>query len=969
MTESLIKLENSLTKGFLNNSYPADEWLVPDILINDSVNGIKVLNTLTNKLDDCEEFLFSTAFITTSGVASLFNVLDRLKSKGIKGKILTSKYLNFTQPEALERIIENFPNIDLRIQETGNLHAKAYIFKKESVYDIIVGSSNLTSDALSVNNEWNLKVSSHTNGHLTSRILDVFRNDFNHATPVTIAWLENYKEAYQLKRFQNYKEEELLKNPVNAKPNRMQSIALENLRKLRDRGANKALLISATGTGKTYLSAFDVKQFNPNRCLFVVHRRNIAEAALRTFNNVFGNSKKMGLYSGDLKEINSDFIFTTVQTMSLDHHLNNFSKDYFDYIIIDETHRAGGATYKKLLEYFNPKFLLGMTATPERTDGFDIFNLFDHNIAYEIRLHKAMEEDMLSEFHYYGVQDISVDGKIIDENSDFRYLEAEERVKHIIGTSKKYGTDDGIIRGLVFCSRKDECKSLSESFNRQGFRTVALTGDNDESSRTKAIERLESDSPDKLDYIFTVDIFNEGIDIPRVNQILMLRPTSSAIIFIQQLGRGLRKFPGKSYVTVIDFIGNYQNNYLVPIALYGDSTYNKDTLRKLLSSGSKLIPGGSTINFDEITKEQIFRSIDSSNIQTKKDLTKDYDLLKFKIGRSPLMMDFLNHGSRDPFQYVEYSKHSFFEFVSKKEKDLTGLISGRELDLLKYFSKEINNAKRIEESIILELLIDKEITSFNEVSEVINKLFGYNISLETFESALNNLSLNFITENSKGKLLKVAEIYSFDIIQSFGNKVTLGKDLQIALENEIFINYLKDSIYYSIQTFKTQFDLSKFTGGFVRFKKYSRKDCFRILNWEQQPLAQNVGGYMFHPHNLNCPIFLNYHKEEGISETTQYEDGFIDPKTLIYMSKSKRTLNSPDVLRFMQAKEKNIRLPLFIKKENAEGDDFYYTGEVIPVVDEFEETTMGKEKTVSVVKMKFELDKPVEDSIYRYLIG
>lgn len=968
MTEPFLKLEKSLQKGFLDSSYDADESFVPEILVNDRFNGIKVLSTLTNKLENCEEFLFSSAFITTSGVSSLFNVLELLKSKGVKGKILTSKYLNFTQPEALKRIVENFPNIDLRIQETGNLHAKAYIFKKNKIYDVIVGSSNLTSDALSVNNEWNLKVSSHANGDLVCKILDAFTNDFNNATPVSLIWIEKYKEEYQSRKFQNLKIEELPKNPANTKPNGMQSVALENLNNLRHKGANKALLISATGTGKTYLSAFDVKQFDAKKCLFVVHRRNIAEAALKTFKSVFGNGKTMGLYSGSLKEINSDFIFTTVQTMSLDHHMNNFSKDYFDYIIIDETHRAGGATYKKLFEYFIPRFLLGMTATPERTDGFDIFTLFDHNIAYEIRLHKAMEEDMLSEFHYFGVQDITVDGQIIDDNSDFRYLKAEERVNHIIQTSKKYGTDNGVIRGLIFCSRKDECKSLSESFNMLGFNTLALTGEDDENSRTKAIERLESDGIDKLDYILTVDIFNEGIDIPRVNQILMLRPTSSAIIFIQQLGRGLRKFPGKSYVTVIDFIGNYQNNYLVPIALYGDSTYNKDTLRKLLSAGSKSIPGGSTVNFDEITKERIFKSIDSTNIQTKKDLNKDFDLLKFKIGRSPMMMDFLLHGSRDPFQYVEYSKHSFFEFASKKEKSLFGLVSGKDLDLLKYFSREINNAKRVEESIILGQLIDKGTTSFKNLSDTIRELFSYSVSHETFESAINNLSLNFITENSKGKLLKVGEIYSFDIVQRSGNNLALGKDLQMAIKNRTFTKYLKDSILYSVETFKTQYDSEKFSDGFIRFKKYSRKDCFRILNWEQQPLAQNVGGYMFHPNNLNCPIFLNYHKEEGISETTQYEDGFLDPKTLIYMSKSKRRLNSPDVIKFTQAKDKNIRLPLFIKKENAEGDDFYYTGEVKPLTDGFEETTMGKEKNVSVVKMKFELDRPVEESIYRYLI-
>ncbi len=443
----------------------------------------------------------------------------------------------------------------------------------------------------------------------------------------------------------------------------MQIEAINNIKRLRLEGKKKALLISATGTGKTYLSAFDAKEFNSKKLLFVVHRYNIAKAALRTFQTVFGDSKSMGLYSGNQHDLDKDFIFSTIQTISRNEHLSQFDPNHFDYIVIDESHRAGADTYQKIINHFESKFLLGMTATPERTDGYDIFSLYDHNIAYEIRLHRALEEEMLSPFHYYGVTDITVNGEILEENSDFGLLTSDERVERIIEKSGLYGCDNGRIRGLIFCSRVEECKAISKGLSAKGFKTVALTGDSTEDERADAINKLETNSTtDYLDYILTRDIFNEGIDIPKVNQVIMLRPTQSAIVFVQQLGRGLRKADGKEYLTVIDFIGNYSNNYLVPIALYGDTSYNKDTLRKCMANGSSLLPGASTVNFDKISRERIFAAIDSANMQMKKDLVNDYQLLKFKLGKIPMMVDFIDHGSRDAQLYVNYSK-SYYNFA------------------------------------------------------------------------------------------------------------------------------------------------------------------------------------------------------------------------------------------------------------------------------------------------------------------
>ena len=253
----------------------------------------------------------------------------------------------------------------------------------------------------------------------------------------------------------------------------------------------------------------------------------------------------MGIFSGNTKETDSDFIFSTVQTIHKKEYREMFNRDAFDYIIIDEVHRAGAQSYQDIVDYFKPKFLLGMSATPERSDDFDIYEMFDHNIAYEIRLIQAMEYNLLCPFHYYGITDMTIDGIEIDDKSEFNILTSELRVDYIIEKINEYGYSGDRIHGLIFCSRKDECEKLSQLFNMRGYKTIALTGDSSEEMRQKAIDSLESNDENSLDYIFTVDIFNEGIDIPKVNQVVMLRPTESAIVFVQQLGRGLRKNDSK----------------------------------------------------------------------------------------------------------------------------------------------------------------------------------------------------------------------------------------------------------------------------------------------------------------------------------------------------------------------------------------------------------------------------------------
>lgn len=961
MKSTYEELRRSIETGFIDKNYSSNNLYLPKLITNNRLKNKKVLSTILNELRNCDGFYFSVAFLTKSGVAVLINTLEELREKNIKGKILVSQYQDFTQPEALKSLLK-FENIELRIATKDNFHAKGYFFKYKDKYTLMVGSSNLTASALSTNKEWNLMVSASNDSSLVEEVLEEANLEFKKGYLVSYEYIEVYEKIYDRQRqlrYQSKKKMDYFFNEI--KPNKMQEKALENIKKLRKSGEDRGLLISATGTGKTYLSAFDVKEFNPKKFLFVVHRKNIAKKAMESYKTIFGEDKSMGLFSGDEKNIDSDFIFSTVQTISKESNLELFSKDHFDYIVIDETHRASAFTYQKILNYFTFKFLLGMTATPERTDGFDIFKQFNYNIAYEIRLNKALEEEMLVPFHYYGVTDIKIDGNLISEDDNFSQLVSEERVEKIIKKSEFYGADEKIIRGLIFCSRKLEAQELSRLFNERKYKTVSLTGENSEKEREEAIRRLESDDVDRLDYIFTVDIFNEGIDIPKINQIIMVRPTQSAIIFIQQLGRGLRKSMGKRYLTVIDFIGNYNNNYLIPIALYGDNSLDKSKIKKMLVNESSLIPGSSTINFDRISKERIFKSLDLANLKTKRDLIKDYELLKYKLGKIPMMMDFLEMNSRDPKTYIDYSK-SYYNFIVSQEKDLVFSIDEKNKKLLEFFSIDIANLKRIEEVILISKLIEDRQYSVEKLRKDILKKYGYKISDETIDSIYKNLNFEFVTEKHEKKLVTVREKYKFNIIKLENNNFILEDDFLRSLEEKDFKVFLLDLLSYCKMEYNKIYKKENFYDGFILYEKYSRKDVIRILNWEKNEVAQGIAGYKVNEKLGNCPVFITYHGDEQI-----YDHGFLSRTEFKWMSKARRKLVSPDMTIL---REKNIRIPLFVKKSDDEGIEFFYMGELTPKKDGIKEMRIidKKGKDVSVVGIECTLNKRVEDEMYRYLM-
>ena len=922
------------------------------LIYNDQQQNKKVITDIENALLDCDTFDISVAFIALSGLASIRETLHKLKVQNKKGRIITSTYLGFNEPKMFKDLLK-YPNIEVRVYDDHHgFHSKGYIFQKNSNYWAIVGSSNLTQSALSLNQEWNVYVSSHKQNDTIKQIQDEFENQWQRSIPLTHEWINEYQKNYV--KPEKHAIRHIKRDIV---PNYMQRQALASLEHLRQQNQDRALLISATGTGKTYLSAFDVQKVKPRRMLFVVHRKSIALKAMETFQTII-KDKTMGIFSGNVKELDKDYLFSTVQTIHKKENRELFKQDEFDYIIIDEVHKAGAYTYQELVHYFHPQFLLGMSATPERNDQFDIYKMFHYNIAYEIRLQQAMEYDLLCPFHYYGITDLNIDGISIDDKSDFNLLINEKRIDYIIEKIEEYGYSGEKVHGLIFVSRKQEAIELSNLFNQKGYNTIALTGDDNEEKRQEAMDRLESNDEDGLDYIFTVDIFNEGIDIPKVNQVVMLRPTQSAIIFVQQLGRGLRKNDEKDYVVVIDFIGNYERNFLIPIALSGNTNLNKDTLRQFITERNVLIPGVSTIQFDEISQKRIFESIDHANFNDVKLIKESYVQLKAKLGRIPHIKDFEKYGAID-IQKIFQNKGlgSYHMFLKKYEKEYDVQFSSLEEKYLQFISSKLSSAKRVQELEAIKLAIERKV----HVNEYLKQqmLDEYQIQMPevSYTTIQNILTQNFATGSSKD---------AFKDVPILDTDWNISHVFQSLLNNEEFKRQVLEVIDYSIDLYKREYSQRYQNTDLCLYKKYTYEDVCQLLNWEKNLVPLNIGGYKYDQHTNTLPVFINYDKEEDIADTIKYTDHFVDPQTLVAMSKSKLKLGSKGMDIFTQAKQRQTIIHIFVRKnkDDKTSKEFYYLGigNIINIKQEY----MADQ--IPVCEILYHLDQPVRQDIYDYIV-
>lgn len=978
-------LSRDVQFGYLGTDQLAPRRRHPQLVCNDADNT--ALRVIREELATCDSFLFSVAFVSPRAIALLLT--DLLEFEG-EGRIVTSDYLAFNSPAAFAELLRlQEHGIDVRIHRSPAFHPKGYVFQHDTSVTAMLGSSNLTETALVRNHEWNLRVSAAGTSDLGKQLRQLSDYQVRDSDPLTQDWVDAYAAGYTAPAPRPRRQpnglasvsqidahDRLGQSPDDwptadrgddklaggaahplVLPNRMQREALAAIAEVRANGARRAVVVSATGTGKTILSALDVKAANPKRMLFIVHREQILDRTMLEYARVLDRPlSDFGKLAGGSRQLDRPFVFATIQSLSKASTLESIDPQTFEYVLVDEVHRAGAMSYRTVLDHLEPSFLLGMTATPERTDRFNVYELFDYVVPYEIRLTKALEEEMLAPFHYYGVADISFDdGSTTNDYTLLAKLTSPERVRHVLAGIETYGQAGVAPRGLIFCSRKEEAHQLSHAFNGatlrgRRLRTLALTGDDGIPAREDAVERLERGD---LDYLLTVDVFNEGVDIPSVNQLVMLRQTQSAIVFTQQLGRGLRKAAGKDYLVVIDFIGNYANNFLIPVALFEDESLNKESLRQNLIGAEEVgvVAGLSSVRFDKLAEARVLSSISQTRLDDMPKLRAALLAMRDRVGRTPRLGDFWRFKSTDPVVLATRRAHypSLLQAALKESTDLTP----RQAKALELLSHEVLPAKRAGEARLLRALLTASTLSRADARAAIGDDGGA-VPDRRLDSIIDTFTLQGHAEADQKR-------YKTGIVER-------GDDGRIGMTPEFRWDYERsasfrahvDDIAETGDAMATALydSSSPFTAG----RQYTRKEVCRLLGWPRK-FTSTIYGYRADLATGDCPIFVTLHKSEGVTSSTAYEDALLDQSTMLWYTRARRTLASAEVDNIVQGR---VKLYVFVKRDEAEGSQFYFLGGARPL--DFEETTMPDDdgKALPVVRMRLEFEEPIPAGLYDY---
>jgi len=844
------------------------------------------LNKIKSNLKKCKSFSFSVSFIKKAGLVLLEREIEEALDRGVKGRIITSTYQNFTDIGSLEQFYtwqkeyDNFEcHLDYECFGDNGFHTKGYLFEYEDSIEFIVGSSNITRFALLKNFEWNVSLISKDNLNSYNDALIEFELIWDKTLELDTKLIEKYR--LQL----DYAIEKWDMDYVNAmdakiNPNSMQRKALRELRRYRDTGVKKALIISATGSGKTYLAAFDARNFGAKRLLYIVHRESILKDAKESFIKVFGAERTYGFYTGNENSLEADFIFAT--SNMLGRHLDSFKKDEFDYIIYDEVHHVVAETGKKIFEYFEPEFILGLTATPERMDNQDIFTLFDQNVPFELRLRDAINNDLVVPFHYYGIRDQLVDYSSKDKMTIAKNIAEQNNIEFIKSQIEKYRKPGEKLKCLAFCTNIQSCRLMAEELYEEGYHTISLTGINDTGVRIKAFKDLQ-DENNLLEIICTVDILNEGVDIPQVNMVLFLRPTESQTVFIQQLGRGLRKYPGKDYVTVLDFIGNnYDRAVQIAMALgtLGKTTYmEKAYLKEMIRSNFESLDIPEVkIEIDDLSKEEIINFIDKTNFNSRVFLEKDYRNFKSYInnGSYPTHMDFLNSDvSPDLIRIIKSTfsgskNKSYYNFLKKIDEDTIPMFNDKQIAFINNM-EDLLPLARLDEYLIIEQAIKEHTIDLKRI-EGINE----HITDKTLENAYNNLKSLGLVDNNEIDLTNI--------------------------EDGEFKDYLLDTLNYGIVRYNREF--GEYTGLFKLYRNYYKEQASRIM------LKNGILQKGTYYEDDIAYIFAGIKKgEEG---RLNYKDKFINSKIFQWESIANVSESEKEHLR------NSKKVHLFIRKMESE---------------------------------------------------
>ena len=888
--------------------------------------------------------------------------MDELEKQGIQGEIITSVYLNITDSKALRKLL-SYKNIKVKIYNNSSesFHTKAYLFEKEKYHSVVIGSSNISQSALYSAEEWNVKLTDSSFFNIYGKSLNQFEklwhsNEAIELTKDFIDEYEKYKKSINVQNTFDYRKTKI-EQENEFVPNSMQKRVLGKLKETRENGNKKGLVISATGTGKTYLAAMDIKQFfeiksnaknklfeindkksktSNIKFLFIAHREELLENAINVFSKILKIDKnEFGRIYGGLKEIDKNIIFASIQ--SLRNCYNEFKPSFFDYVIVDEFHHSMSESYLKTLSYFNPKFLLGLTATPKRMDGKDILSLCDYNVVDEIGIKEALEEDLIVPFHYFGVNDYTINydnipykngkynEKILLEN-----LLLNTRTDYIVEKINKFGFDGDELSAVAFCQNIEHAFFMKEEFSKKGYKSAVITANTSSNERSEILEKFKNK---KIEILCVVDILNEGIDIPTINLLLFLRPTMSSTIFIQQIGRGLRKAKNKDFVTIIDFIGNHKKDYLL-INYFSSEVDNKDTLftkkEKIINEIKNQfsnIPKSCYVELDRICQNRIIEKIEKINFSSKNILKEMYLDYKAEIGKSEneilKVSDF--DTNIELFQELSLKLGSFYNAQlqfedSEIKQNKISLLNSEEIEFLAYLEKKLTIVEPFTYLIVkylinndfinLEIIVDEYKNYFNikdnfQKEYVINRIFTELVEDEILEK-----------NSTKNRLFKISKKYN----KIFENKKENNDEINLKLidldnsqnTNYNFKNRLEDLLYLGLSEFKKNNNLSIFNENIlIPYKKYKRIEL-QILLDSKVPKGSWRAGYANTDKDI-C-LFATIDKTHIFQENLKYDNSLFADDIIQWISQPKTSHNSSVGQMFIHHKEKGFKVHIFIRK-------------------------------------------------------
>ena len=830
------------------------------------------LATIQANLRACNEFSFSVSFIKKAGLVLLANDIRSAIERGAKGRLITSTYQNFTDVESLKFFLtlglgyENFECylddecfFDEKNYTTNGFHTKGYLFDFGNRCELIVGSSNITRYALLKNIEWDLVIDCQKRDEAYQSALKEFAVLWDKTYELSQERINIYAQKINFAIERWDMDYDLAEQKI--KPNYMQRKALKELNRNRAIGISRALVISATGSGKTYLAAFDAMNFSPNRLLYVVHEGSILRKSLETFQEVFGGLKSCGVYSGEAKELEADFIFST--NVSMCRSLELFDKKEFDYIIIDECHHAVADTYRKIIDYFEPEFLLGLTATENRMDNQDVVEIFGNNIPYELRLRDAIINDLIVPFHYFGIRDELVDYGLTDseERRLIAQISNEDNCEFIYQQIESHRPEGQKLKALAFCRNIQHARMMAENMGEY-YNTTYLSGKNKTGERIRAYNDLQSDNRE-LEILFAVDILNEGVDIPGVNMVLFLRPTESSTIFIQQLGRGLRKYQNKNYVTILDFIGNsYKRSVHIALALGSLSKgyiLEKKLLKTMVREDFRILgleEYGVKINIDNLSKEEILHHIDSENFNQIRYLKKDYQNFKsyLKTPTYPKHMDYVNSDYAP--NLLKFMK---IKIDSRKTNSYYGFLKG--------IGEEVP------------LFTEEQITAINYISSLLPLVRRH-------EYLIVKHMLDGVLSEGQIRQLLAAEINGYTEEQ-FDHALRFMKEYGVVFLSEGMIRfkcvidpefkeYVSDLLEYGLSQYAVKY---KDEDDFLLYQDYRQDQA--LLKILDNPKHNQLGTYYKYG---KMYIFAGLKKDDSVQEHLNYKDKFLDNETFQWES-------------------------------------------------------------------------------------